>query len=240
MPQTLRVVWIGSAALVTLAALGLAPTPAFAEEPAAAPAAAAAAPAAPGTPFDHGKAADGATKAALCAACHGQGGNSTNPEWPRLAGQSAIYIAAQLHMFKDGTRVNAVMQPMVASLTQQDIDDLAVYFQSQTPLGLEADPSYWKAGEALYLRGDTNTDVPACVACHGPAGRGNSAAGYPALRAQQSVYVVKQLNAYADGTRYTGAAAVKQDPNSVMMFTLAKRLTPAQSRDVASYVQGMR
>ena len=236
MPQTLRLVWIGSAAL-TLAALGLAPALGRAQEPAAAAATAAAA---PGTPFDHGKAADGQTKAALCAACHGPGGNSTNPEWPRLAGQSAIYSAAQLHMFKAGTRVNPVMQPLVASLTDQDIDDLAVYFQSQTPLGLEADPSYWKSGEALYLRGDKDTGVPACVACHGPAGRGNLAGGYPALRAQQSVYMVKQLNAYADGTRYSGTAVQKQDPNSVMMFTLAKRLTPAQIRDVASYVQGMR
>jgi cytochrome c553 len=206
----------------------------------AVPAAAAATPAAPGTPFDHGKAADGQAKAALCAACHGPGGNSTNPEWPRLAGQSAVYIAEQLHLFKAGTRSNPLMQPLVASLTDQDIDDLAVYFQTQTPLGLEADPSYWKSGEALYLRGDSATAVPACVACHGPAGRGNLAAGYPALRAQQSVYVVKQLNAYADGTRYTGNAALRQDPNSVMMFTIAKRLTPEQIRDVASYVQGMR
>jgi cytochrome c553 len=220
---------------VTLAALGLAPTLAAAQD-----AAASAAPASPGTPFDHGKAADGQAKAALCAACHGQGGNSTNPEWPRLAGQSAVYVAEQLRLFKAGARNNPVMQPLAVSLTDQDIDDLAVYFQSQTPLGLEADPSYWKPGEALYLRGDRDTDVPACVACHGPAGRGNLAAGYPALRAQQSVYVVKQLNAYADGSRYTGATAAKQDPNSAMMFTLAKRLTPAQVRDVASYVQGMR
>ncbi|HEY1492040.1 MAG TPA: c-type cytochrome, partial [Steroidobacteraceae bacterium] len=192
------------------------------------------------TPFDHGKAADGQTKAALCAACHGQGGNSTNPEWPRLAGQSAVYIAEQLRLFKGGARNNPVMQPLAVALTDQDIDDLAVYFQSQTPLGLEADPSYWKSGEALYLRGDKDTGVPACVACHGPAGRGNLAAGYPAVRAQQSVYVVKQLNAYADGSRYAGTTAAKQDPNSVMMFTLAKRLTPEQIRDVASYVQGMR
>jgi cytochrome c553 len=54
------------------------------------------------------------------------------------------------------------------------------------------------------------------------------------------VYVVKQLNAYADGTRYTGTATNKTDPDSVMMLTLAKRLTPEQIRDVASYVQGMR
>ncbi len=235
MPKSLTVVWIRSAALVTLAALGLAPALAAAQD-----AAATAAAAPPATPFDHGKAADGQGKAALCAACHGPGGNSTNPEWPRLAGQSAVYIAGQLRLFKAGARNNPVMQPLVATLTAQDIDDLAVYFQSQTPLGLEADPSYWKSGEALYLRGDKDTGVPACIACHGPAGRGNLAAGYPALRAQQSVYVVKQLNAYADGSRYTGTTAAKEDPNSVMMFTLAKRLTPAQIRDVASYVQGMR
>ena len=78
--------------------------------------------------------------------------------------------------------------------------------------GLEADPSYWKSGEALYLRGDRAHDVPACVACHGPAGRGNLAAGYPALRAQQSVYVVKQLNAYADGSRYTGGERAASGP----------------------------
>jgi cytochrome c553 len=235
MPQTLRT-WIAPA--LTLALLGLAPAAALAAEPAAAAPAAAA----PGTPFDHGKADAGQGKSALCAACHGPNGNSTNPEWPRLAGQSAIYIAAQLHMFKSGVRVNPVMAPLVAGLSDQDIDDLAVYFQAQTPLGLEADPSYWKAGEALYLRGDKDSGVPACVACHGPAGRGNPAAGYPALRAQQSVYVVKQLNAYADGSRYTGGAAAmaKQDPNSLMMFTLAKRLTAEQMRDVASYVQGMR
>ncbi len=242
MPQTLRVVWIGSAALATLAALAMAPAVGLAEQAPAAPAAAATAAAAPGTPFDHGKAADGQAKSAACTACHGTNGNSTNPEWPRLAGQSAVYIAAQLHMFKAGTRSNPVMQPLVAGLSDQDIDDLAVYFQGQTPLGLEADPSYWKQGEAIYLRGDKDRAVPACVACHGPAGRGNLAAGYPALRAQQSVYVVKQLNAYADGSRYSGGAAgvAKQDPNSAMMFTLAKRLTPEQIRDVASYVQGMR
>ena len=71
-----------------------------------------------------------------------------------------------------------------------------------------------------------------------PGGRGNLAAGYPALRAQQSVYVVKQLNDYASGARYTGDNAAQADPNAVMMFTIAKRLTPEQIRDVASYAAG--
>lgn len=206
-----------------------------------APAAPAAAPsAAPSVPFTTGKAASGEAKAALCTACHGPQGNSVNPEWPRLAGQSAVYIAGQLKLFRSGVRDNPIMKPLAASLSDQDINDLAVYYEAQTPTGLEADPSYWKPGEAVYLSGDTARGVPACVACHGPVGRGNLAAGYPALRAQQSVYVVKQLNDYASGARYTGAAAPRTDPNAVMMLTLAKRMTPEEIRDVASYVQGMR
>jgi cytochrome c553 len=202
--------------------------------------AAAAPSAAPPVPFTTGKAASGEAKAALCMACHGPNGNSVNPEWPRLAGQSAVYIAEQLRLFKAGVRDNPVMKPLAASLSDQDINDLAVYYEAQTPTGLEADPSYWKPGQAIYLSGDAARGVPACVACHGPVGRGNLAAGYPALRAQQSVYVVKQLNDYANGTRYAGPMPPPSDPNSVMMLTLAKRMTPEEIRDVASYVQGMR
>jgi cytochrome c553 len=207
------------------------------------PSAAPAAPAAGGTPelpFTHGTAAAGATKAALCSSCHGPNGNSTNPEWPRLAGQNAVYIAEQLRLFRSGVRNNPVMRPLAAALSDQDIDDLAVYYEAQTPTGLEADPSYWKAGEALYLRGDAAHQVPACIACHGPVGRGNLAAGYPALRAQQSVYVVKQLNDYASGARYSAPHPATASRNGIMMFTIAKRLSSEQIRDVASYVQGMR
>ncbi|HXW75043.1 MAG TPA: c-type cytochrome [Steroidobacteraceae bacterium] len=191
-------------------------------------------------PFTHGTVAAGAAKSAVCAACHGPNGNSVNPEWPRLAGQSAVYVAEQLRLFRSGVRNNPVMRPLAATLSDQDIDDLAVYFEAQTPVGLEADPSYWKAGEALYVSGDEGRSVPACVACHGPVGRGNLAAGYPALRAQQSVYVMKQLNDYASGARYGGADPAAASRNGVMMFTIAKRLSPEQIRDVASYLQGMR
>jgi len=192
-------------------------------------------------PFSTGKVQDGATKTAACTACHGPNGNSTNPEWPRLAGQSAVYIAEQLHLFKDQVRANPVMMPMASSLNDQDINDVAVYFEAQTPEGLEADPSYWKAGEALYKRGDKARNIPACEACHGPGGRGNLGAGYPALRAQQSVYVVKQLNDYASGARYPGAKNPAQPSrNGAMMLTIAKRLTPEDIRNVASYVQGLR
>jgi cytochrome c553 len=191
-------------------------------------------------PYVDGSAQAGAAKAAVCFSCHGPNGNSQNPAWPRLAGQNAVYIAEQLHLFKAGVRKNPVMQPMAAGLSDQDIDNLAVFFAAQTPSGLEADPSYWKAGQALYLDGDAASGVPGCVACHGPLGRGNPAAGYPALEAQQSVYVVSQLQSYANGTRYSGPNATAASPNSVIMFDIAKHLTPEEMRDVASYVQGLR
>ena len=248
MPSSLRVGWMGLA----MGALALAQTPTVAQtSPAASapaataasePAAASAAAPAAGAldPFATGKAASGESKAALCMACHGPNGNSVNPEWPRLAGQSAVYIAEQLRLFRSGVRNNPIMKPLASALSDQDISDLAVYYEAQSPTGLEADPSYWKSGEALYLSGDAKREVPACVACHGPVGRGNLAAGYPALRAQQSVYVVKQLNDYASGARYTAPNPDQASRNGVMMLTLAKRLTPEEIRDVASYVQGMR
>ncbi|HEY6517550.1 MAG TPA: c-type cytochrome [Steroidobacteraceae bacterium] len=191
-------------------------------------------------PYTDGTVQAGTTKAAVCFSCHGPDGNSQNPVWPRLAGQNAVYIAEQLHLFKDGIRKNPVMQPMAAGLSDQDIDNLAVFFAAQTPVGLEADPSYWKAGQALYVHGDESHGIPACAACHGPLGRGNPAAGYPALEAQQSVYVVSQLQNYANDTRYSGSNATTASPNSLIMFDIAKNLTPEEIRDVASYVQGLR
>ena len=190
-----------------------------------------------------GSAEAGAAKAAVCTACHGPGGNSVNPEWPTIAGQNAVYIREQLAMFKAKKRNNPVMFPIVEPLTEQDFADLAAYFSTQTPNGLEADPSYWKAGEALYKAGDVARNIPACAACHGPAGQGNSASGYPALRAQHSVYTVKQLQDYLTQNRYRDAsdpATVHTTRNSPMMTTIAARLTPEDIRNLASYLQGLR
>jgi cytochrome c553 len=189
-----------------------------------------------------GDAAAGATKAATCTACHGVNGNSVNPEWPVIAGQNANYLRDQVERIKTGKRVNALMLPMVQNLTEQDIADLAAYYAIQTPTGNEADPSYWKAGEKLYRGGDAARGVPACVACHGPIGRGNPAAGYPALQAQHAVYTVKQLNDYSTDVRYTKDAAGKAQsgPNAQMMKVIAGRLTPEDRRNLASYIQGIR
>jgi cytochrome c553 len=174
----------------------------------------------------------GAAKAVVCQACHGANGNSTNPEWPSLAALGADYIADQLKNFKEAKRTNPVMMPNAATLSADDMANLGAYFDSLPNTGLEADPSYWQAGEKLYRGGDSTRAIPACMACHGPTGRGNEPAKFPALRGQQSVYLIKQLTDYASGARATG-------PNGIMQ-TVAKRLSPEDMRNVASYLQGIR
>ena len=174
----------------------------------------------------------GAAKAVVCQACHGANGNSANPEWPSLAGIGADYIAEQLKNFKDGKRPNPVMMPNAMSLSDDDMANLGAYFDSLTNTGLEADPSYWQAGQKLYRAGDPARGIPACMACHGPTGRGNEPAKFPALHGQQSVYVMKQLNDYASGARTTG-------PNGIMQI-ISKRLLPDDIRNLASYLQGLR
>src|ERR1700723_625717 len=141
----------------------------------------------------------GATKAVVCQACHGANGNSANPQWPSLAGLGADYIAEQLKNFKDGKRNNPVMMPNAMSLSADDMADLGAYFDSLTNTGLEADPSYWQAGQKLYQGGDLARAIPACMACHGPTAAGNEPAKFPALRDQQSDHITKQLNDKASG-----------------------------------------
>ena len=184
----------------------------------------------------------GAAKAATCTACHGLNGNSVSPEWPVIAGQNANYLSDQVLRIQTGKRSNPTMQPMVKSLTAQDIADLAAFFAEQTPTGNEADPSYWKAGQKLYRSGDAARGIPSCTACHGPLGRGNPAAGYPALQAQHALYTMKQLDALANGTRYTKDAKgkVQSAPNTDIMKSIASRLSPEDRRNLASYIQGMR
>jgi cytochrome c553 len=190
-----------------------------------------------------GSADAGATKAAVCTACHGVNGNSSNPEWPNLAGQNAAYVREQLVMVRDRKRIVELMYPIVKDMADQDFADVAAFFAAQTPTGLESDPSYWKAGEALYMSGDPSRNIPACTACHGPSGQGNAGAGYPALRAQHSVYTVKQLQDYLTQNRYrdsADASVVNATRNSAMMTTIAARLSPEDIRNLASYLQGLR
>ena len=174
----------------------------------------------------------GQAKAATCSACHGMDGNSLNPEWPNLAGQGEAYLIRQLKAFHGGQRQNVLMSPMAANLSDADMADLAAYYSSQTARGGEADPSKFKAGQRVYRSGKVSDQVMACAGCHGPDGRGNAPAGFPALHGQHATYVAAQLRAYKSGARAT-------DPNQ-MMRNVAASLSEDEIDAVASFIQGLR
>lgn len=181
------------------------------------------------TALAEGSVEAGEQKAAVCLACHGPNGNSMNPEWPNLAGQHAEFIFAQLEAFKSGERQNPLMTPMAIGLTEQDMLDLAAYYEAQAPAALEADPALVEAGRALYLGGNLDRGITACTACHGPTGQGNPMAGYPVVAGQHAVYSAIALRAYASGER---ANAIMQD--------IASRMSEEDIAAVTSYIQGLR
>jgi cytochrome c553 len=178
-----------------------------------------------------GDAQQGREKSLTCAACHGQDGNSINPEWPNLAGQHESYIAQSLQTFKDHSRENILMNSQVISLDEQAMQDLAAFFSAQTRVPRTADPALVEQGERLYRGGDLERGVSACTACHGPLGAGNPGAGYPSLAGQHATYTASQLLAYRSNTRQT-------DPNQ-MMRNIAALLTEDEIRAVAAYIQGL-
>lgn len=181
-----------------------------------------------------GDADAGKAKSVTCSACHGASGNSMSPLWPNIAGLSAKYTVAQLRAFKDGKRADPLMTSQALLLSDEDMLDLAVYFES-LPAAAQAvaDPALISRAEALYRGGNTDAGIPACIACHGPTGRGNPAAAYPALNGQHAAYTSKQLNDYASGARET-------DGPTRIMRQIAERLSAEDIKALASYVQGLK
>jgi cytochrome c553 len=179
-----------------------------------------------------GSAEAGRGKSAVCAACHGPDGNSANPEWPSLAGQHASYIVAQLEAFTDGRRQNPLMSPIAQPLSEEDRQDLAAYYGAQTPAPREADPENLERGRKLYVGGDLERGITACIACHGPTGQGNPLARYPAIAGQHASYTAATLGHYASGAR-------SSDPNQIMR-SIAARMSAEDIRAVSNYLQGLR
>jgi cytochrome c553 len=179
----------------------------------------------------------GRKKAEVCAACHGQDGNSPNPIWPKIAGQSERYFISQLKAFQQGAAgprqgANAAqMYPMVAALREQDMADLAAYFSRQKATLGVADDELAKKGAAIYQGGNADFGSAACIGCHGPSGKGNPAAGFPALAGQHAAYTYNQLKAFHDGTR-------SGDPNG-MMRNMVRKMSDVEMQAVAEYIQGL-
>lgn len=177
------------------------------------------------------------TAEAVCGACHGADGNSQLPANPKLAGQHADYLFKQLQNFKswDGkapARENAVMTAMAAGLEESDMRGLAAYFAS-----FELKPESAKnlqtvaLGQQIWRAGIAAKGVPACAACHGPAGAGLPAQ-YPRLAGQFAEYTEAQMKAFRDGVRHN-------DPNA-MMRSIALKMTDPEIKAVADYAAGLR
>lgn len=175
--------------------------------------------------------AAGQAKAATCAACHGQDGNSPTAMFPKLAGQVPDYIVKQLSDFKRGKRRNPLMSGMVTSLSKADMQNLAAYFAKQKPeLGVAAGSKDSIAiGEKLYRGGDRASGIPACMACHGPTGIGLPPY-YPRLSGQWAAYTEAQLLAFKRGTRTN---------DNGTMSVITARMTSNQIKAVSQYVAGL-
>ena len=183
-------------------------------------------------PFVNGNAEAGAAKAATCAACHGPGGNSSNPEWPKLAGQSSKYIYEQLVAFKSQTRKQPIMMGQATLLSEQEMRDVAAFFSQQKQQPGVASPDSVKVAEKIFRAGDAKRDLPACAGCHGPKGAGNPAAGYARIGGQHAAYTTIQLKSFRAGERNIGT-------NGQMMTAVASKLTDAEITALASYLNGL-
>ncbi len=173
----------------------------------------------------------GKAKSATCAGCHAADGNSAIPANPKIAGQSEAYLLKQLMEFKSKKRDNAVMYGMVAGLSDQDMEDLAAYYSSNTAKPGVADETLVKTGEQIYRSGNASKGLSACIGCHGPNGKGIPSAKFPGLSGQHGEYVVSQLKAFSMGARANDAGS--------MMRNIAGKMNPADMAAVASYVQGL-
>ena len=173
----------------------------------------------------------------VCAACHGADGNSPSAANPSLAGQGADYLTLQLMHFKDGIRANPIMAGMVASLSPEDMKALGLYFSQQKPKGMAAkDPALVTAGQQVYRGGNSATGLPACAACHAPAGVGIPVR-YPRLSGQHADYTVAQLKAFKAGER--GMDKDGKDVNGRVMVQVASKMSDQEMRAVAEYAAGL-
>ncbi|MFT4267803.1 MAG: c-type cytochrome [Xenophilus sp.] len=196
-----------------------------AEEPAARPAAAKPDPAKGDTLFNTAP-----PNGVACASCHNADGNSAIAANPKLAQQHPEYLLKQLQEFKAGKRKNAVMQPMVASLSEQDMRDIAWFLGSRKiKTGFAKEKDLVTLGERIFRGGIADRQVPACAGCHSPNGAGIPAQ-YPRLGGQHADYTEAQLKAFRDGVR----------GNSPQMAGVTARMNDREIKAVADYIAGLR
>ncbi len=167
---------------------------------------------------------------AVCAACHGADGNSAIAANPKLSQQHPEYLVKQLQEFKDGKRADPVMKGFAATLSDEDMRNIAYWVTAQPAKpGFAKDKELVMLGERIYRGGVADRQIAACAGCHSPNGAGLPSQ-YPRLSGQHADYTVTQLVAFRDGKR----------KNSAQMTDVAAKLNDREIRAVSDYIAGLR
>lgn len=160
--------------------------------------------------------------AGFCANCHGEGGNSTNPEIPNLAGQNPGYLLEQVRQFAQGKRKNEFMEGMIRALKPDETIGMVVYFGLQPVLPVPSGASAAQILKGKDLFGKN------CFRCHGENGRGSEK--FARIAGQQSAYLSKSLK------RYRAGSAQRNDP---LMAAATRLLSDADIDALVAYVSSM-
>jgi cytochrome c553 len=170
-----------------------------------------------------------------CDVCHGANGNSTlNKNWPKLAGQNVNYLEKQMQDFQlnnNQGRYNPIMNSLMVGLSEKERIKIANYYASLLGTIDSAQIKLLPLGQRIYRGGDFNKGIPACSACHGPAGLGNPPAGFPRLSGQHAGYTITQLKAFRDDKR--------NNDKYQMMATISKKMDDTDINAVANYISGL-
>jgi cytochrome c553 len=189
-----------------------------------------------------------------CAACHGEDGNSTDPQFPKIAGQKDFYLREQLRAFKRGTRKSEIMSGALSAISDSQIGELADYFSRQAvkPDPVK-DPQLARIGAQIFQA--PQRGAPPCAMCHGGSGyapmgpmmgRGGmmmgghggmmgpgrmmeNTASVPNLNGQHAAYLTQQLDAFAKGAR-----------QGTVMNQIAAGLNEMGRKAVSEYLSGLR
>jgi cytochrome c553 len=186
----------------------------------------AATPAAPAAP----DLAKGQATAQVCAACHTVDGSRGSPANPILAGQHPEYLVKQLQEFKSGKRKNAIMAGFAATLSEDDMRNVAAFYASKSAKpGAAKDKDLAALGEKIHRGGIPDRNIPACAGCHSPSGAGIPSQ-YPRVAGQHADYTEAQLLAFRSGAR----------GNSAQMTAIAAKMNDREIKAAADYLAGLR
>lgn len=166
----------------------------------------------------------GKEKSHVCAACHGADGNAVLPIYPNLAGQTWRYLYIQLKDFKEGRRHNDTMSPLAATLSREDMVNIANYYATQP---VKANP--FVTDETKVQLGKAKADETLCSMCHLGGFSGQNE--IPRVAGQQYDYVMQQLRNFKARVRTNDAGN---------MTSVAQTLSETDMDNLAHYIASLR